>query len=48
MLGQLFLDCGAAVTYDVLFTVDMNEVAAAFTTPEVNGALMAGAEVARQ
>ena len=31
------LDCGAAVTYDVLFTVDMNEVAAAFTTPEVNG-----------
>jgi len=31
------LDCGAAVTYDVLFTVDMNEVAEPFTTPEVNG-----------
>jgi 1,4-alpha-glucan branching enzyme len=31
------LDCGAVDTYDVLFTVDMNEVGAAFTTPEVNG-----------
>jgi hypothetical protein len=32
------LDCGASpLTYDVTFQVDMNNVTAPFTTPEVNG-----------
>lgn len=31
------VNCGMDSLYDITFIVDMNEVAAAFTTPEVNG-----------